>query len=322
VDSINKQELDSIKGNLKEYTMTSKGKGFLIETLKKSCLAPEVLSLKVGAKVMFVKNNYEAGFVNGTIGEVIGFNSFDLPVVRLLSGRSVDVSTCEWSIEEDGKIKASISQLPLRLAWAITVHKSQGMSLDAMEVDLSKSFVFGMGYVALSRVRTLSGMKLLGINQLALKVNMDVLKKDQEFQDDCKRVVLNLREMSIREKEKIQKEFLDRVRDKSKKENEVNQSTAEKTKKLLEDKIPLKEIAEMRNLKQETIVSHIEDLIESNNCPDISYLKREFKYKELDDLLEAFQKTEQTGLSAVYNLLSKQKKKPSYLKLRLARLFL
>lgn len=78
---------------------------------------------------------------------------------------------------------AKIYQIPLRLAWAITIHKSQGMSLDAAEIDLSKSFVPGMGYVALSRVHSLSGMKLVGLNEMSLQVNPEVLEMDKLFQE-------------------------------------------------------------------------------------------------------------------------------------------
>src|SRR5204862_308126 len=110
-----------------------------------------------------------------------------------------------WKIEEEGKVKAEISQLPLRLAWAITVHKSQGMSLDSMEVDLSKSFVRGMGYVALSRVRSLGGMKLLGFNDMSLEVDPEVLEMDKNFQDKSVDAVEDLKEMSHAEIEQIQK---------------------------------------------------------------------------------------------------------------------
>src|ERR1700733_9868043 len=183
VDAINNRYLDLIKTPSKKYEMIWKGSSGLAETLKKSCLSPENLILKVGARGMFTKNQMEGGYVNGTLGVVEDFNNFGDPIVKTTSGMTFHVSPQSWKIEEEGKTKAEISQLPLRLAWAITVHKSQGMSLDAMEGDLSKSFVRGMGYVALSRVRSLSGMKLLGLNDMALQVDAGVLEKDLEFQE-------------------------------------------------------------------------------------------------------------------------------------------
>jgi ATP-dependent DNA helicase PIF1 len=90
------------------------------------------------------------------------------------SGRKIKVDGHDWKLEEDGKVRAEVSQLPLRLAWAITIHKSQGMSLDAAEIDLSKSFTPGMGYVALSRVRGLDGLYLRGINAMALQLHPQI----------------------------------------------------------------------------------------------------------------------------------------------------
>ena len=82
------------------------------------------------------------------------------------------------NLDPDEKVVASISQVPLRLAWAITIHKSQGMTLDAAEINLGKAFGHGMGYVALSRVRTLEGIKLVGINDVALRVSPEVAAFD------------------------------------------------------------------------------------------------------------------------------------------------
>lgn len=181
VDRINNFELEKIKEEPHEYKMTSSGPRELVEVLKKGCLAPENLVLKKGALVMFVKNKFAAGYVNGTLGKVVGFDDEDHPIVEIKGEKHIYVAAESWAIEEREIVKAQIDQLPLRLAWAITVHKSQGMSLDAAEIDLSKSFVPGMGYVALSRVRTLDGMKLTGLNGTALKVNEEVLEMDEEF---------------------------------------------------------------------------------------------------------------------------------------------
>src|SRR3989338_8027581 len=145
VDVVNKRYLDLLKTQTKNYHMTSKGSHGLSISLKKSCLSPESLELKIGARVMFTKNHPEGAYVNGTLGIVKEFNQYGDPVVLTNTGMSFSVLPQSWKIEEEGKVKAEISQLPLRLAWAITVHKSQGMSLDSMEVDLSKSFVRGMG---------------------------------------------------------------------------------------------------------------------------------------------------------------------------------
>ncbi len=331
VDVVNKRHLDLIKNTTKVYAMTSKGSHGLAETLKKSCLSPEQLELKVGARVMFTKNHMEGGYVNGTLGVVEDFNSFGDPVVRTNAGMTFTVSPQSWRIEEEGKVKAEITQLPLRLAWAITVHKSQGMSLDSMEVDLSKSFVRGMGYVALSRVRSLGGMKLLGFNDMSLEIDPEVLEMDKKFRDLSIDAVTDLEELTSEDileaqknwMKKIEPEEKVKIKRKEKEQNkEVKLSTQEITKGMLEQEVPLSDIAQARGVKEETIVSHIEDLVLEKNCPDVTYLKRELKRSELDDILKAFEKTGTTTLSSVYNLLTKQKKKPSYLKIRLARLFL
>ena len=104
---------------------------------------------------MFTKNNPKEGFVNGTLGVVDGFDKITgNPIVKIRNGRKIEVESMDWTIEENGKIKARISQLPLRLAWAITVHKSQGMSLDEAVMDLSQVFEYGQGYVALLPCQT------------------------------------------------------------------------------------------------------------------------------------------------------------------------
>ncbi|MDZ7798365.1 MAG: PIF1 family DEAD/DEAH box helicase [Patescibacteria group bacterium] len=180
VDTQNNNELKKIKKKAYGYEMKEKGQAKLIKTLKKNCLSPEYLILKKGAIVMFVKNNLDKGYVNGTLGQVISFNE-GFPVVKTLHGKRVLAKPTRWIVEEDNKELASIHQIPLRLAWAITVHKCQGMTLDLAEIDLSASFTPGMGYVALSRLRKLSGLKLVGINEMAFAVSENAVKLDKEL---------------------------------------------------------------------------------------------------------------------------------------------
>jgi GTPase SAR1 family protein len=182
VESINQDHLAALDSDAKIYEMESRGAAAKVEQLMKTLLAPERLELKKNAEVMFVANNFGAGFVNGTRGRVVGFKDGS-PMVELLSNaRIVKVEPHTWALEEDGKKRAEIMQLPLRLAWAITIHKSQGMSLDAAEIDLSRSFTPGMGYVALSRVRSIDGVYLKGINNLALAMHPQIFAFDNELQ--------------------------------------------------------------------------------------------------------------------------------------------
>ncbi len=182
VDAINTQELSKLPSRAQAYRMAGRGPERLLDSLKRGCLSPELLVLKQGASVMFTKNNPMLGFANGTLGVVVGFDSkTKYPIIQTRAGQYITAEPVEWVIEEEGEPLAKITQLPLRLAWAITIHKSQGMSLDAAVMDLSRVFEFGQGYVALSRVRTLSGVHLLGANDRAFQVSPAIVEQDREF---------------------------------------------------------------------------------------------------------------------------------------------
>lgn len=182
VDSLNTKQLSNLGGAEHTYNMQTTGKPYYVESLKRSCLAQENLVLKKGALVICIKNNAEKKFVNGSLGEVIGFDkTSDYPIVKLNNGKKVTILPDAWELRDGDKKRSSLTQLPLRLAWAITVHKSQGMTLDAARINLERAFVEGMGYVALSRVRSLDTLSLLGLNAMALRVSPQALEIDQQL---------------------------------------------------------------------------------------------------------------------------------------------
>jgi ATP-dependent DNA helicase PIF1 len=213
VDSVNSREISKLGGRERAFVMTGSGGKFLIEKLKSGCLSPEQLVLKVGAKVMFTKNDPEGRYANGTLGTVVSFDSANhFPIVELSGGankgKTILAEPTEWRLDDAGKTLAQIQQVPLRLAWAITIHKSQGMSLDSAHIDLSNVFEYGQGYVALSRVRTLAGITLTGINRRALEVHPAVLEKDKELRDTSRATEAAFAEMTDTEKLTMQKNFI------------------------------------------------------------------------------------------------------------------
>ncbi|HSX00258.1 MAG TPA: HRDC domain-containing protein [Patescibacteria group bacterium] len=182
VDTVNEAQLDDLEGKVHTYDMETHGSKNYVEQLQRSCLAPEVLRLKIGAQVMCIKNAQDRRYANGTLGTVVNFEkATDYPVVELLNGNAIVLRPDTWELMDGDKRRAQLMQIPLRLAWAITVHKSQGMTLDAARIDLSRAFVEGMGYVALSRVRSLRHLVLDGLNGMALRVSPLAKQIDAEL---------------------------------------------------------------------------------------------------------------------------------------------
>ena len=270
VDAVNNQKLAELPGGAKRYQMNGKGSKPMVEGLVKNCLSPESLILKEDAMVMCTKNNFEAGYVNGTLARVVRFDE-GFPVIETMEGREILMRPVTWELAEDKKVLAQIEQLPLRLAWAITVHKSQGMSLDAAEIDLSKAFVYGQGYVALSRVRSLAGLKVLGMHPNALQVDPKIVQQDTKFHAESTAAEDAFIAMEDAEVEEMHERFVVAHGGKVPTDDEVgaaktilkkaqSETTYEVTKGLLLEGRTIKDISDARDFTQTTVWTHIEKL--------------------------------------------------------------
>lgn len=324
VDAINTRELDALPGLPTIYTMDTKGRASLVESLKKGCLSPEVLALKPAAVVMCTKNNLQKGYVNGTLGTVVGFESgTKYPIIETRAGDRIIIEPVDWIVEEDGKQKAAITQIPLRLAWAITIHKSQGMSLDAAVMDLGNIFEYGQGYVALSRVKSLDGLHLLGWNRQAFQVHPRIKSEDTRlrqqsetaealFGDMTKDVLLEMQHNFIR----AAGGTVDVVK---KKEKKIKEDTLTATLELILQGKSLKEISKTRTLAVVTILGHIEKLAQEHRIEyaDVEYLFEEKTLAGLTNIKRTFVEYDTSKLTPIYE---HYKGKYSFDQLRLARI--
>jgi ATP-dependent exoDNAse (exonuclease V) alpha subunit len=188
-EKINNQKLFSVKSPISTFRASIEGK------FQVKMVTPEILKLKVGAKVMFTKNNEL--WVNGSLGEVVEIKDNVIEVKLNSSGMVVTVERDTWEIKkhefdlETRKIESvtigSFEQFPLVLAWAITIHKSQGLTLESVNIDMDKgAFATGQAYVALSRCTSLEGITL------AKPISMTDVKMDKRVVDFYKNLEKDL----------------------------------------------------------------------------------------------------------------------------------
>jgi ATP-dependent DNA helicase PIF1 len=315
VDRLNDKELEKIKEKPRMYTMTSVGSKSTVESLKKGCLSPELLIIKPGAVVMCTKNNSIVGYMNGTLGTVTGFvPDTNYPVIKTLSGEKIVIEPVEWIVEMDGKIRARITQIPLRLAWAITVHKSQGMSMDAAKIDLSNAFEYGQGYVALSRVRSLEGLYIVGYNDRALLVHPEVQSVDTMFRERSKHAVYTFGAMIEKDLETMHQRFVSAIggiwpkpgETAKKREYTMKISTQEQTLSLINEGKTISEIAIFRKLKQSTILDHSEKLIDANkiNAEILQTLISDTERQRLAPAVTALLQSDSSTLTPIKELFA------------------
>ncbi len=315
VDSMNAAKLKENPNRSKAFYAETQGKSNILESLKNSVLASAELELKEEAQVMFVKNNPEKGYFNGSTGIVTGFDIEEgYPIVELVDGTVIIANPEEWTISDENEtILASFRQVPLRLAWAITVHKSQGMTLTQATLDLSKTFEAGQGYVALSRLKSWDGLVLEGINRVSLELDPLAVKADKRFQElseESEDWVAIHDEKSLKESHSnfIKKcggtndpEIIanNKIRTKKYYKKEKKENTYKKTLDLIKLGKSLAEIAMERELSEGTIVGHLERIKEEDAEMDLDRFMPDRKI--LDKIQKTIQKVKSQNQEEYYD---------------------
>lgn len=185
VDRINNEELDKLaldERQFVEYEMTYIGSKKHFSTVKMWCNAPPVLQLCTGAQVMLLTNQFGADsstqfLCNGARGVVMDFSSNMYPIVKFVNGYTMEISTIKYEYKDDRNIVlARVEAIPLKVAYACSIHKMQGSTLDCAEIDVSKTFGPAMIYSALSRVRTLNGLFIIAIDYSQIEADPTALE--------------------------------------------------------------------------------------------------------------------------------------------------
>ncbi|XP_039928879.1 ATP-dependent DNA helicase PIF1 [Hirundo rustica] len=178
VETTNERRLQQLPGEVHMFEALDSDP-MLVKLIDAQCPVGGRVELKLGAQVMLAKNlDVSQGLVNGARGVVVGFESEQkgLPKVRFLCGVTQIIKMEKWVIKGPSGVHLSRQQLPLKLAWAISIHKSQGMSLDCVEISLSRVFESGQAYVALSRARSLAGLRVLDFDPKVVRADPAVLQ--------------------------------------------------------------------------------------------------------------------------------------------------
>lgn len=170
----------------KTFIAKDRGQTAYLKMLQGSCPAPKRVSLKEGAQVLLLRNlDISKGLSNGARGIVTGFTkgAEPHPVVRFSNNVEMPITPETWPLRIAGVVMAQREQLPLQLGWAISIHKSQGMSVDTAAVSLRNVFEYGQTYVALSRVRSLRGLQLTGFSPQCVRAHPKVVLFYQKLKE-------------------------------------------------------------------------------------------------------------------------------------------
>ena len=162
VDRYNFQHLEQLEGETRSFETIYSGKAREIENFKKHAPIPDVIHLKEGALVMLRQNDPERRWVNGSLGHIVEMDDEKLGIT-LLKGREIQLEKADFTLlDADGTPVVTARNFPISLAWAVTIHKAQGSTLDKIWVDIRRLWEPGQAYVALSRVTDPDGLWIEG----------------------------------------------------------------------------------------------------------------------------------------------------------------
>ena len=183
---LNEQRLRALPGAAVTFRARDSGRDeAALSALRVSTPAPPELQLKVGAQVILTKTlDQEKGLVNGAAGVVVKLLASKNPVVRFRAGCELIVRVEPFTLSSGGAVVATRQQLPLDYGWAISVHKSQGMSLARVQMSLGRAFESGQVYVALSRARSLDGLSLIDVDFSKIRANPKVVRFHERMRDE------------------------------------------------------------------------------------------------------------------------------------------
>lgn len=285
VDYVNETELEKLDS--KPYTFVAAVSGTFPE---ESYPTADSLTLKKGAQVMFIKNDPERRFINGTLGEVKSIDKNSIAVRLAESGMIIDVEPVEWQniryqFDEESKEISSkqigrFKQYPLKAAWAITVHKSQGLTFDKAIIDVHAAFSPGQAYVALSRCRTLDGLVLSSpvsasvfMRDNAVDAYMNYISRPVEELafSSCYEYFEYEKKLEPEEVAPVKKVKVNKEKPKKEKKEELRDDTGKKLStfecsyKLYNQGDTVEQIAEKRGLNQSTIEGHLARYVASGD---------------------------------------------------------
>lgn len=265
----NEQKLEGLSGATYKY------KAYIEDYFpKEEWPTNYVLQLKRGARVMFIRNDNESKqYVNGTLGTVVSLGDRSI-IVRTDEGVEISVERQTWDFyryhinkktkEIEAILCGSFRQYPLKLAWAVTIYKSQGLTFDKVIIDAGKAFTYGQVYVALSRCRKLHGIVLVS------PITAKIIKTDPvvtEYMKTVKRISLeeNLEEEPAKHLPPVY--------------------GAPRTLWMLKDGLSPQQIAEQSNQRIEIVYGHITQLIENGEVEVMDFVEKKL-YKSIQDAIK------------------------------------